>query len=517
MPRDSAPDATRSGLPVLLAGLLAAAAAAGVFRGNLAYFFAQDDFLGLARVRGLAPALASPWRWLSGQGYFALMRPFGLSSAVPYHAVSLIAHATCAVLLLVLLGRRFGAPAALAGTLLFATHPALYTALYSVSGIGEILSLLFSLAAIAVATGRGGARWLAPPLFALALISKESVVLLPLALAFSPGWLDGRPEPQAPRAAEAGPNRVLMAMGAVAVAYAAMFFMVDVFGVRSGLSRSAPYAVSPGTHVVANAASYLGWTANLPIFTMRSFEDAADPLVFPWAAGLTALWLAGLAWPRLRASGWLAGGATYALLLLPVLGLRNHTYHYYLYAPLAGASWCAAALFEATFARALPTRAWAAAAALGLALVANGALLVHKIETYPFVDPRLRAEPVVDRARIARRVTQGLREAALPNGTPLVFWSPSSMRFELRHHPGADVMSRETYWERNVRNALMDGLAVRLLFPQLGPVSFVHLYQGAPAGARVVLYDPDGGVRVDTPARVDSLVRARPPADRSPR
>jgi hypothetical protein len=48
--------------------------------------------------------------------------------------------------------------------------------------------------------------------------------------------------------------------------------------------------------------------------------------------------------PRL---GLALGGATFVFLLLPVLGLRNHTYHYYLYAPLIGASWCAAALVDA--------------------------------------------------------------------------------------------------------------------------------------------------------------------------
>jgi hypothetical protein len=51
-----------------LAPIAAAVAAIIVYGGSLPYFFGQDDFLGLARVRGIVPAMAGPWRWLSGQG-----------------------------------------------------------------------------------------------------------------------------------------------------------------------------------------------------------------------------------------------------------------------------------------------------------------------------------------------------------------------------------------------------------------------------------------------------------------
>src|SRR5262249_36391941 len=162
--------------------------------------------------------------------------------------------------------------------------------------------------------------------------------------------------------------------------------------------------------------------------TTRRFEDIAEPALWPWAAAAFGLWLAGLFSPRLRASGWLAGGSTFAFLLAPVLGLRNHTYHYYLYAPLIGAAWCVAALADVAsrppgpapersgekrrvgrppLARPGSWRArgaWPAALCAGAFLVSNGALLVRKIESMPFVDERLRADPIVDRARIARRV-----------------------------------------------------------------------------------------------------------------
>ncbi len=151
--------------------------------------------------------------------------------------------------------------------------------------------------------------------------------------------------------------------------------------------------------------------------------------------------------------------------------------------------------------------AWPVALAGGALLLLNGALLVRKIESMPFVDPRLRADPVVDRARIARRVHDGLAAANLPAGVRLVFWSPSSMRYERRLHPEADILGTETYWERNVRAALMEGLAVRIMFPQVDSVAFLHAYRPAAADARFVLYDPDGTVTLETPAHLDSVLR----------
>src|SRR5438552_4718752 len=289
--------------------LIAAAAAVVVYQGALHYFFAQDDFLGLARARGLSPPLTGAWRWLSGQGYFALMRPFGVTSAAPYHAVSLIAHAVTSALLASLLARRFAWPAALAGALFYAAHPAHYTAVYSVSGIGEILSALLVLSTIALASRRDRLRWLAPLAFALALISKESVALLPLALLPRSGWL-GTQDERGVRAAPSArgsraPDRALIAALALVSALAgAMLFTSDVFGVRSHLATSAPYAVSFGSHVAGNLATYAGWALDVCILTVRGFTDAIDPSVFPWAAGLGAAWLLGFTSRKLRARGW---------------------------------------------------------------------------------------------------------------------------------------------------------------------------------------------------------------------
>jgi hypothetical protein len=491
-----------------LAALVAAAAGVGVFRGALPYFFAQDDYLGLARARALAPALAGPWRWLSGQAYFTLMEPFGLASAAPYHAVSLATHATNAALLALLLARRMGAPAAMIGAVFYAAHPSLYTAVYSVSGIGELLSVLFVLVTLLLAGTRGATRWLTLPAFLAALACKESVLLLPMM------FLVVRDEPIPPvarLAADRTGRAVTWAMAGIATVFAALLFAADVFAVRSGLTAPAPYALSFGPHLIAGAATYLGWAVQPWLPLARGFQDAVDPSVYPAAAIAIVLWAAGFAWPALRRLPWWSGAALALWLIAPVLPLSNHTYHYYLCAPLIGVAMCVAALAAAALGPGAvrPRATWAAAAAVAALLTWNGAAFVHRIETQPFTDPRLRSDALVDRALIARRVADRIAQADLPDGTPLAFWSPWALLDQARAAGGA-APAGASYVEANVRAALMDGLAIRVLFPRLGPASFMHRYTDPPPGSRVVLYDADGTGRIVAPAQVDSMLAAHP-------
>jgi hypothetical protein len=239
--------------------------------------------------------------------------------------------------------------------------------------------------------------------------------------------------------------------------------------------------------------------------------------------------------------------------LIPVLPLPNHTYHYYLYAPLIGAAVCVAAFWEsaraalaakppARVAKPAPSQAarwrdrsksrtakpparggaakgWPALAVVssiaGVALLVNGAMLVRKIENYPFlgyqkgtgrfVDRELRADPTVDRARIARNVIEDLRAATLPSGISLWLWSPVSRARQLAS--GADT-THEGYWETNVRSALYDGLAIRMFMPEVRSVRFVRWPLSAGDSVRYAVYRPDGHLRVATPAVLDSLVHA---------
>jgi hypothetical protein len=142
-------------------------------------------------------------------------------------------------------------------------------------------------------------------------------------------------------------------------------------------------------------------------------------------------------------------------------------------------------------------------------LAINGAALVFKIESFPFNLPGLLADSTVDRAHIARTARDDLRVANLPAGVALRFWSPTSIGIELDAHPQSDPLHRETYWERNVRTALCDGLGVRVLFPAMGDVQFVREYTPAPDEVRYALYEPDGRIAVFSSSGIDSLLGTR--------
>lgn len=503
------------------------AAGAIVYHRALQYGFSQDDFVGLGRAAGLVPRIQGPWRWLGNQAIFDLMRPLAGLTAAPYHVASLLVHVACGLLLLLFLRRRFSLPAATLAAIFFVTNPMIFTGVYWISVIADSLALAFAIGTLGALDEDGRARWLAVPLFALSLLAKESTILLPLAAAFTrrtrregssiPPWRDP----------------VLLVMVGTSAGYA-LYFMLSAYGTYFLAPHSASddlvartsaaYAVGLGPHVGANLFSYLAWTVNLWFPTVRSFSDAVDPHALPWALGLILAWLVGFAIPALRRHGWLAGGALYLLLLLPVLGLRHHTYHYYLYAPLLGAAWCLAALVDPLFrsaGRPAPARApakkgapepgpdprrlriaWAGAGAFAVLLTMNGYALVERIETMPYLDPSLRSDPIVDRARIASQVRRSLALAALPAGTRLAFWSPIAAAGNIA------PADSESYLEKNVRSALVGGLAVRLLFPVVQDVVFVHTYRPLPHPWLYAVYRPDGDLKVATSAELDSVLKS---------
>ena len=482
--------------PGWLGPALAALAAVVVYRGALGYDFTQDDFAGLGRAAGILPRLRGPWRYLSGQAYFDVMRGIAGLHATAYHAVSLAVHAGCGALLAWLLARVVSRPAATLGAVWFVTHPALFTAIYSVSGIGEILAGLFALTAIGLSFVPRPRDLASPAAYGLSLLCKESTILLPAAAAF--GFL-ARPGARASR------RTLALGGGLLAVVYAAWFVSADVFRVRTGIAANAAYALAGPLDIGRNLLTYLGWTANMFLPSVHGVGDAVDPNVFAWGAALALLWLAGLAWPALRARGWAGAGIAYLLLLVPVLGLRNHTYHYYLYMPLTAAATGVAALADALLARAGGRRGATIAAAAALLFVANGALLVRKIETAPFVHPDMRADATVDRARIVRNVRRSLESSPPRTGERIVFWSPELAAS--RHDPAR--ASIERYWEANLRAALMEGVAVRVLFPQVDSVRFVD-EPGWQASDRVAMYQRTGVLTLKPAAEVDSMLRQHP-------
>jgi hypothetical protein len=521
--RSPAPgDPARRAIPDAALVVVAALLAAGTFAGELAYGFAQDDFVSLARVHGLVAPLHGAWRWLSGTFYFRAMGALGGLSPLPYRVVTLVAHAACVTLVYAWCRRRTGRAGALVGATFFGCHPALFTALYSVSGIGEILAALFGVAALLAARRDGGVRWLALPLFAVSLLAKESTLLLPLvaaADALLPLPADVASAKRAAPTPTPIPRLVVpAALAALAVAAAVTLFSGDAFGVRHGVDASAAYALGSIATVRDNLLTYLGWTTRIGLPWVRSFADAVDPGVFTDGVVVAMLWLAGLAVPALRRRGWLVGGVLFVAWIAPVLPLAHHTYHYYLYAPLAGTALAVAALADGAFewlgAGRLARRAAAIApAAIVVLLAVNGAMLVRKIERYPFVDPELRADPTVDRARIAANVLRDLNDPPPPPGAALWFWSPIAA--ERARLAGADS-TRTSYWETNVQKAIAGDLAIRLYHPDVHDVRFVREFTPAPDSVRYAVYRPDGHLKLGSPRELEGALSHQAAGGRAP-
>jgi tetratricopeptide (TPR) repeat protein len=107
-------------------------------------------------------------------------RPFG------FHLTNLLLHAVCTALFYLLCLRLLPAPSrfpAFAAALLFTVHPAVSSVVYAVTAREVIWSSVFLLAAALLLLRRTRAgRALSILSFALALLSKESAVLMPLAL-----------------------------------------------------------------------------------------------------------------------------------------------------------------------------------------------------------------------------------------------------------------------------------------------------------------------------------------------
>ncbi len=504
-PATSAP---RPNLRVEALACLALAVIAFItFRGALGYFFSQDDFEGLARARGLLPRLPGPWRLLSNQLYFDGMRAIADLNPFAYHLASLLAHALVTVLAFRYLRAWVAVPAALIGAGFFAVHPALFTALYWISAGSTIHSAAFGLLALLAERRDDRRRWLAVPCYALALLARETAIGLPLVMIAA--------RLQTRRASMKDP--VLASLIAVAIVFVSGMMMNDVIGLTQSRGAGAAYGAGIGPHVLANLATYLAWSTNFLLATVRSFSDAVDPGAVPIALVIAAVAIGGAALRPLRVRGWIVAWTLFAVWIAPVLVLQHHTYHYYLYGPLIGIGWSVAIAFDSiaamirrrAAARAAregsSTFAFAIAAMLSALLAWNGAALVRKVEFHPF-DEGLRSDPTVDRAIIAGNVHASLAATPLPSGVTLRFWSPMSIGRQQSRDPGAP--DRESYWEGNVRAAILDGLGVRVLFPQVRAVEFVRRLSPVRDSTWYAVYRPDGGLGLASYALLDSLERA---------
>lgn len=178
----------------IIAAALVVVSTAAVYWPALDAGFLGDDFMILHRLRALGGA-ADVLRFFRGE-FFEYYRPLGFVShavdwaiagadARQFHLTNLLLHTINCVLVL-LLGRAL-APGSLAGplaALLFAFHASNHEAVVWISARFDLLATCLGLAALLWSVRGGWAgRWAAPLLFAGAVLSKESVVALPIAVA----------------------------------------------------------------------------------------------------------------------------------------------------------------------------------------------------------------------------------------------------------------------------------------------------------------------------------------------
>jgi protein O-mannosyl-transferase len=255
-------------------------------------------------------------------------------SPAGYHAVNVVLHAACAVLLWVLL-RVLGASGALLAAAIFAVHPVMVE---SVAWCAELknpqslalylLCLLAWLRAAPVAAEEEPEAPLHPAwyalallLFAAALLTKSAAVALPLVILLIAWWKRGNVG-----ARDAALVAPLLAMG---VAMGLMTVHAEKQFAAAGWEATLLERGLVAGRALAFYAAKLVWPASLCSVYPRWDVAAGTWWQYPFPLGvvgaLSALWL-------LRARlgrGPLAAALSYALLLAPALGFFDVAYFRY--------------------------------------------------------------------------------------------------------------------------------------------------------------------------------------------
>ena len=479
--RTAAPAASRlvPALAVMSLGLLVVL----VHRRVLGTFFALDDLVMFQQVHGLAAWPGSPWLWLSGVAWFRVVTPLWGEQPLSYHAAALLLHALNACLL-GQLARRWGASRAAAWLAagLFVACPLHFTVLLAATSVGELLALLFTLLALA----RRRADLAAATLIVLALLSKESVLLVPVAALAIPG-----PGP----ALRDRVRRLAPVAIPCAVAGAALL----AWGAFTGRLGGHAYAADLGPNVVQNAGRLAGWSlwAREAIPDLHAGISGAAAWTWSLAAiGLTLLAAVCPVRPLVR-----AGAAWWWLAVLPVLPLVGRTYLHYLYVPLAGLALVGAGLFDAATERSRGRlrrpglRGGAAAAAtvlvLAYAALSDRQLGARMAARMPSVDWPL--DPVLRKSEIARRSIADVSAALAGRRAKLVLLLPAAVaeRIDLGTGRSLGAGTGERY---ELESVLDGGRSLCAFVPAVDSVEFAHDFVPGHREFTFFVTEPDGRV-----------------------
>jgi tetratricopeptide (TPR) repeat protein len=376
------------------------------------------------------------------------------------------------------------------------TSPVLFAALHWASGVADLLCAAALALAVSLLAGgpRGPAReGLALAAYAVALASKEIAVGAAPVLAALHARSGGR----------AGPARA-----AACLALAALFALPASGAWQTGAGE--PYAMRP-------AAALLNLPAFLAAATMGGLAWA-EPSDLAWArqpwvrvAGwaLLALWLAALIARRSRPA-WL-GFAWFLGLVAPVVMLERQLHFYYLCCALPGLVASVACLVAggATGSRALPRwAAWAAAALVLAQVAAVEARYGARLKLAP-----LPADFVLRRAMIARNALADLGAArgTLRPRVVMLGQQPVDVAWQGASATEATDYTRDPWWDENVRAALSDGEALRVMFPGVRDVVFKPWLEPEDTSSTIAAYRIDGHLTASDYASFVGLARGGAP------
>ncbi|HEX4461584.1 MAG TPA: hypothetical protein VIA18_26575 [Polyangia bacterium] len=185
--------------------------------------------------------------------------------------------------------------------------------------------------------------WMSAALFALALLTKESTLLLPATLLASALLLEpGALNPRLRRAIRAlTPHALVVAVYAPIRAHCTVSLLQ--------LPPDAPYRLHVGANILTNLGQYAVWLvesliAYRPVFPVVAIAIAVAIAVRLLPRTATALHLRAPEWSTPSRRTLLVTGVWALVALLPVLFLRGHDYRYYLVhslPPLFALAWLA--------------------------------------------------------------------------------------------------------------------------------------------------------------------------------
>lgn len=310
--------------------------------------FWGDDYVFLleARASNLAATPwwseflpASPlrfWRPLSQEGYWRLMEACFGGTAFAMHAASLALHILASACVGMLALRMAQAcewsharrTAVLAGVMYAALAMHMLPVHWAAAANNSMLTLFTALALYAwlgalCARGmrRGVLLCVVPILLVLALLTKESAVLIPLLMVVA-GVFSGRLQWQR------GSVAALVACGLVIAGW----LFLDA---RFTANRDAAYTLTLGSNVIRNSASFLAWMTNTPRESLRMAIVGERGPALAWIA-ITALPML-LAWcvalcrcqSSLSRRQWLALALFALIAYAPYFLLSWNSYAYY--------------------------------------------------------------------------------------------------------------------------------------------------------------------------------------------